>query len=64
MMKKTSYFIQTLLLLTITNLLSVKGAVDADKVTTLTDITFATDTYSGYIPLSDSKRLHYVFTAS
>jgi len=48
----------------IANIVSVKGDVPADKVTTLTNISFSTTTYSGYLNLTNTKRLHYVFTLS
>lgn len=43
----------------------VNAAVDADKMANLPDApAFATDTYSGYITASETKKLHYAFVES
>jgi carboxypeptidase C (cathepsin A) len=43
----------------------VIAAPTAEKVTSLPDTTpFDSDTYSGYLKVSDTKELHYVFTES
>jgi len=42
----------------------VNCADPADKFTSLPDITMRTDSYSGYLKVTDTKSLHYVFVES
>jgi len=44
---------------------TVLAAPDADKITNMPNITFKTDTYSGYLAVGNTtKMLHYTMTAS
>ena len=44
--------------------LGVMAAPEDEKIVNLPNVTYSTDAYSGYLDVTDTKKLHYVYVES